>query len=355
MTKKLIRIPSVFGEEGEIGEFIASQLSKEDVILQKVPGFPPNVVARKMSGGDAPTIVLNGHMDTIKPLSSWGHDPFKPRIKDNMLHGLGASDMKGGLAVLINAFRKVKNDRINLVLAATVDEEGICSGAHTFVKKCGGDFCLVGEPSRERIILRARGRYVLDIVVEGKAAHGARPYEGANAIEDMAKVITSLKKVKLRKHRLMGSGSITPLEVQGGEGSLTLPERCRVVVDRHTVIGETQKMVLKDFKDVLDTLKIDSKVRVSFVERKTPFLEPYATDRRNGQVRKFIQTFKSEYRREPEVFYAKSVGDYNVFGSHMPTLIFGPVGKGSHTSQERLDVRSLKRCEKTLTRFLNSL
>ena len=335
--------------------WIKSNLCASLRVLQKIPGFPPNVVARKMSGDDAPTIVMNGHMDTVKPLSSWEHDPFRPTMKGNMLYGLGASYMKGGLAVLINTFQKVKNDRINLVLAATVDEEGICSGAHTFVNEHSGDFCLVGEPSRERIILRARGRYVLDIDVEGKAAHGARPYEGTNAIEDMAKVIASLSKVKLRKHRLTGSGSITPLEVHGGEGSLTLPERCRVVVDRHTVIGETQKMVLKDFKDALDTLKTDSKVKISFTERKTPFLEPYATDRRNGHVRKFIQTFKSEYRREPEISYAKSVGDYNVFGSHMPTLIFGPIGKGSHTSKERLDVRSLYRCEKTLTRFLNSL
>jgi acetylornithine deacetylase len=87
LTKRLIRIPSVFGEEGEIGEFIASHLSNENVILQKVPGFPPNVIARKMSSDDAPSIILNGHMDTVRPLSSWEHDPFKPRTKGNILYG----------------------------------------------------------------------------------------------------------------------------------------------------------------------------------------------------------------------------------------------------------------------------
>lgn len=355
LTKRLIRIPSVFGEEKEIGEFIASQLSKEDVILQEVPGFPPNVIARKMSSDDVPTVVLNGHMDTVRPLSSWEQDPYKPRIKGNMLHGLGASDMKGGLAVLMNAFRNVENERVNLIFVATVDEEGICSGAHTFVKEYDGDFCLVGEPSREKIILRARGRYVLEIVVEGKVAHGARPHEGTNAIEDMAKVVASLKKVKTRKHRSMGSGSVTPLEIRAGEGSLTLPGICRMVVDRHIVLGETQKMILEDFRNVLGKLKVGSKIRVSFVGRKTPFLEPYVTDSRNAYVRKFIQTFGSEYQRDPEISYAQSVGDYNVFGGLMPTLIFGPIGIGSHTSQERLDVRSLYRCERTLTRFLNSL
>ena len=355
MTKKLIKITSVLGEEREIGEFVASHLSNEDVYFQDVPGFPPNVVARKLSSEDAPTIVLNGHMDTIKPLSSWRHDPYKPRMKRNMLYGLGASDMKGGLAVLINAFQKTRNDRINLILAATVDEEGICSGAHTFVKEHQGDFCIVGEPSRERVILRARGRYVVDIIVEGKAAHGARPDEGTNAIEDMAKVVASLKNVRVRKHRLMGSGSITPLEIQGGEGSLTIPETCRMMVDRHTVLGETREMILKDFKKVMNGLRVPSEIRVSFIERKTPFLEPYATDGRDQYVRKLIQTFEFEHHRKPEIGYAKSVGDYNVFGSLMPTVIFGPLGRGSHTSQERLDVRSLYRCEKLLTRFLNSL
>ncbi len=355
MTKKLIRIPSVLGEEGEIGEFIASHLSKEDVFFQRVPGFPPNVIARKLSSEDAPTILLNGHMDTIRPLSSWRHDPYRPRIKGNMLYGLGASDMKGGLAVLINAFQKTRNDRINLILAATVDEEGICSGAHVFAKENEGDFCVVGEPSKERVILRARGRYVLDIVVQGRAAHGARPDEGTNAIEDVAKVVASLKDVKVRRHRLMGSGSIAPLEIQGGEGSLTIPETCRMVVDRHTVLGETQEMVLKDFKKVTDGLRVPSKIRVSFVKRKTPFLEPFATDGRDQYVRKFIRTFELEYHRQPEIGYAKSVGDYNIFGPLMPTVIFGPLGKGSHTSRERLDVRSLYRCERLLIRFLNSL
>ncbi len=354
MTKRLIRIPSVLGEEDEIGEFVASQLSKEDVILQKVPGFPPNIIARKISGDNLPTIVLNGHMDTVRPLSSWEQDPFKPRTKGNMLHGLGAADMKGGLAVLINAFRNAENEGINLVFAATVDEEGICSGAYAFANEHGGDFCLVGEPSREMVILRARGRYVLEVTVDGKAGHGARPYEGTNPIEDMAKVVSSLKKLKIRKHRLMGNGSATPLEVQAGEGSLTVPERCRMVVDRHIVLGETQEMILKDFENALGSVKMDSKIRVSFVERRTPFLEPYVTDGRNGFVRKFIQTFRSEYRRNPKISYARSVGDYNVFGSLMPTLIFGPLGIGSHTSQERLDIRSLYRCERTLTKFLNS-
>ncbi len=355
MTKRLIRIPSVFGDEDAIGEFIASHLSRADVLLQKVPGFPPNVIARKVSDEHAPTIVLNGHMDTIRPLASWERDPFKPRMKGNMLYGLGASDMKGGLAVLMNAFQRADNDRINLVFVATVDEEGVCSGAYRFAEEHGGHLCIVGEPSGYKIILGARGRFVLDVIVEGKAAHGARPEEGTNPIDDMGTVLKALTRIRTRKHRSLGSGSLTPLEIDGGEGSLTVPEKCRLVVDRHTVLGETQDMILRDFRMVMSSLGVDSRISVSMTERETPFLEPYLTDRRDRLVKRFIKTVRSDLGREPAVSCSKSVGDYNVFGSRMPTVIFGPVGKGSHSSQERLDVRSLSKCEDILTRFLNSL
>jgi acetylornithine deacetylase/succinyl-diaminopimelate desuccinylase-like protein len=342
------------GEESEIGRFIASQLG-DGVVFQKVPGFPPNVVAKKLSGKDAPTVILNGHMDTIRPLAGWDADPFKPRMKGNVLRGLGASDMKGGLAVLVNTFKKAKNDRINLIFVGTVDEEGVCTGAFEFNKKYDGDLCIVGEPSGEKIVLGARGRFVLDIMVRGKAAHGAKPDLGTNPIEDMAGVIGALGKVRIRKHRTLGKGSITPLEIQGGEGSLTVPEECRIRVDRHTVPGETQSIIKNDFESVLKRLSVKSKIDLSFADRRTPFLEPYLTDRRNGFVRKFIGLFRYQYRREPNLAYARSVGDYNVFGARMPTIVFGPVGKGSHSIEERLDVRSLHRCERFLIRYLESL
>ncbi|MFQ5884694.1 MAG: M20 family metallopeptidase [Thermoplasmata archaeon] len=320
-----------------------------------MPGYPPNVVARRISSGDAPTIILNGHLDTIEPLSSWQEDPFTPRLKGNMLYGLGASDMKSGLAVLISVFQRVRNDRINLVFSATVDEEGESTGAHTFVKEYGGDFCLLGEPSRERIILGGRGRFVLEFTAAGKAAQGARPSLGTSAIEDMAEVVESLKRVRIRKHRVLGEGSITPLRIEGGEESLTIPETCKLKVDRHTVMGETRDMIKRDFEMVVGKLDVGSRIRVSFATRGTPFLKPYVVDRRNKYVRRFIQSFKPRYRREPVITYAKSVGDYNVFGSRMPTLVFGPIGRDSHTSKERVDVRSLYRCEKFLIEYLEAL
>lgn len=338
-----------------MGDYVATLLDKQEVVLQKVPGYPPNVVARRISSGDAPTIILNGHLDTIEPLSSWQEDPFTPRLKGNMLYGLGASDMKGGLAVLINVFRKVRNSRINLMFVGTVDEEGESTGAHSFVREYEGDFCLVGEPSRERIGLGGRGRYVVEIIAKGKAAQGARPHWGTNAIEDMAEVVGSLKRVRIRKHRVLGEGSITPLGIEGGEESLTIPETCKLKVDRHTVKGETRDMIKRDFETVVGKLDVGSRIRVSFAKRGTPFLKPYIVDRRNKYVHRFIQSFKSRYRREPVITYAKSVGDYNVFGSRMPTVVFGPIGRGSHTSKERVDVRSLYRCEKFLTECLEAL
>ncbi|MFQ6060044.1 MAG: M20 family metallopeptidase [Thermoplasmata archaeon] len=317
----------------------------EEVRFQKVPGFPPNVLSEKVSSEDAPTVILNGHMDTVEPMSGWRGDPFKPEVKGNMLYGLGASDMKGGLAVLIKVFRKVRNPRINLIFVSTVDEEGESTGAHTFLREYDGEFCLVGEPSCEELVLGARG----------KAAHGARPYLGTNPIEDMAKVLASLSKVRIRSHRVLGKGSIAPLGIEGGERSLTIPEVCKLRVDRHTVFGETENTVKVDFLRVMKRLRTNSRISVSFIKRRTPFPQPYLVDRRSKYVRRFVRAFESLYRRKPVLSYAESVGDYNFFGLRMPTLVFGPIGKGSHTAKERLDIRSLYRCERVLINFLEKL
>ncbi len=355
LTKKLISISSVFGNEHEIADFITSYLDFSDVQFQRVKNSGPNVIAKNVVNGGK-TILLNAHMDTVPIMKGWSQPPFKAEIRNKKLYGLGAADMKAGLAIILNVFKKLKDD-VNLILVATSDEEGNSNGAYTFLRTFKEDntaLCLIPEPTNEKIRLGCRGRFVVDIAIIGKSAHASRPTLGANAIVDCAKVIDALKKVKIRSHKKLGCGSICPLKIEGGGDSLSIPQYCRVRVDRHIVLGETKSMIINDFNNALTDLDVKSEIRVSLMKRETPFLKPYLTDMKNEMVKRFCTEYKKFYGKI-KIVYGKSVGDYNLFAEKMPTIVFGPNGENTHASDEFVYTNSILRCRDLYLKFLRNL
>jgi acetylornithine deacetylase/succinyl-diaminopimelate desuccinylase-like protein len=295
-------------------------------------------------------------MDTVPIMKGWSRAPFKAEIENKKLYGLGAADMKAGLAIILNVFKELKED-VNLILVATSDEEGNSNGAYEFLKTFKKDniaLCLIPEPTNEKIRLGCRGRFVVDIEIIGKSAHAARPTLGANAIVDCAKVIDALKKVKIRSHEKLGYGSLCPLKIEGGGDSLSIPQYCKIRVDRHVVPDETKKMILNDFKNALTNLDIKSEIRVSFMKRETPFLKPYLTDMKDEMVKGFCSEYKKFYGTT-EIVYGKSVGDYNLFAEKMPTIVFGPKGESIHAPDEFVYTDSILRCRDLYLKFLRSL
>jgi acetylornithine deacetylase/succinyl-diaminopimelate desuccinylase-like protein len=303
-------------------------------------------VARHFSKDkDAPTVVLNGHLDTVDVTEGWKTDPFKPVVKDDKMYGLGVGDMKSGLAIITDTFKKMSQEKhLNLVLTAVSDEEGNSLGSHNLIRegKVEGDICLIPEPTGEMIMLGCRGRFVVDITVHGKAAHGARPHLGVNAIEDAARVISHLSRIKPRKHELLGRGSLCVLKIHGGGETLSVPETCVIRVDRHVVPGETKELVMDDFKKILKSLDIMSELSFNWMERPTPFLEPYITKRSN-LVKAFIFAHKEHINLDENIVYGESVGDYNLFGKVMPTVVCGPEGQDWHSPNEFVYLRSITR------------
>jgi acetylornithine deacetylase/succinyl-diaminopimelate desuccinylase-like protein len=361
LTKQLIRINSITGNEHEIATFIASKLDSYNVTTQKVEGFGPNVIARNIPYPDKPVIILNCHMDTVEIMQGWDSDPFNPRIEDNRLYGLGACDMKAGCAIAMDAFIKGVEMGKNLVFCAVSDEEGDSNGAHVFIEEHlngskEGPFesalCLIPEDTDENIKLGARGRYVVDIEVSGCSAHGATPECGVNAIEEAAKIAGELKRLPLRPHPLLGPGSICILKISGGGDSLSVPDRCAIRVDRHTVMGEDKQQIMNDFQALLEGLDLKCSFSVSWMERETPFLEPYLLDRNNIWAQRFHSAYRGCYNKDPPVSYGTSVGDFNAFGQIMPTIVFGPSGENIHGANECVFVDSIERCRDMYVAFI---
>jgi acetylornithine deacetylase/succinyl-diaminopimelate desuccinylase-like protein len=335
LTKKLISIESTTGNEREIAEFIASQLEFKDVELQDVKGFGPNVIARHVIDPNNPIIVLNCHMDTVEVMQGWDSEPFTPRIDGNKLFGLGACDMKAGIAIAIDVFKKATKDGANIIFTAVSDEEGNSKGAHLLIqeklkKELKGNLedhlCLIPEDTNERVVLGARGRHVIEITVTGRSAHGATPECGLNAIQDAAIIINALGKLPLNSHPKLGKGSICILKIHGGGNSLSVPDRCKIRVDRHTVVGDDEKKIMSDFRDLLGTLDLRGICSIDWMKRETPFLEPYIMDIEDLWTTKFLSSYMDFFRKETDISYGKSVGDFNAFGKIIPTIVFGPKG-----------------------------
>ncbi|NJE02396.1 M20 family metallopeptidase [Thermococcus sp. JdF3] len=363
LLKELVSISSPFGKEEEISKFIASFLEEHglEVELLPVEGFGSNVIAHLPGRGH--TVVLNGHMDTVNLSPGWTKNPYG-ELEGDRFYGLGSADMKAGLAALLSAFVEMaelpRKERPTVIFTAVVDEEGYSRGAWELIrsgKLDRADVVLVAEPTNERLMLGARGRFVVQVEVFGKKAHAARPYEGLNAIEELGRFVGSLWKIRFRNHRKLGAGSYCTLRIEGSADGLSVPDYARAIIDRHVVIGEDWDRVSSELLNLAERVKLKGDIRVSKFERPTPDMLPYAV-RENDR---FVNIFKSVHRTvlggEPEIIYGRSVGDFNYFGTYLnkPTLVYGPVGGNWHGSDEWVSVESLKRVKRVYVEFLKAL
>lgn len=364
LLQELVRIPSPYFEEEAITEYVYDWLDSRGLDPELHPvnepditGFEGNNVVARFSGTDpdAPTLMLNAHMDTVQLVEAWEDDPLSGRIEDGKLYGQGACDMKGGLAALMVAFDSLATADIDLagdiLLTAVVDEEGPYGlGANQLIRDgiaANCDAAIVTEPGpilaqedidNPALILGARGRFLYDIAVTGTAAHGSQPHKGTNAVVDAGRVADALTDIEVGTHEKLGDGSVCPLKIEGGGETLSVPEHCRLLVDRHIVIGETEQRVLADAEAVIEALDLDSSVEIGFREAPASDVRygPYVTDADHplvGALRTGVERVTGD---NPAIDYFASVGDFNYFGHRagLPTVIIGPDGGNIHGAGE---------------------
>jgi succinyl-diaminopimelate desuccinylase len=363
LLKRLVSIKSPFGVEHEISRFIALLLEENGIKTETVPveGFGDDVVA--YLDGSGPTVVLNGHMDTVHLSRGWTKDPWG-ELEGDRLYGLGSADMKGGLAALLAAFLELselpRKERPNIIFTAVSDEEGFSRGTWKLIesgKLKKADLVLVGEPTNERLMLGARGRFVIKVKANGKKAHAARPYLGINAVEELAKLVSSLSRVKMRKHPKLGKGSYCTLHFSGSADGLSVPEEATAVIDRHVVVGEDWEKVKGELYRLAERVGVRAELRIEKYKRPTPEMLPYVVKENSKFVRRFKEAYREVEGREIEITYGASVGDFNYFGTYLgrPTLVFGPTGGNWHSADEWVSLSSVRRVKKIYLNFLRAL
>lgn len=186
-----------------------------------------------------PVILLNSHVDTVKPAKGYTRDPFSPSIEDGRLYGLGSNDAGASLVTLLAVFiHFYKRDDLpfNLVYAATAEEEvsGLNGIVSTLPELGKVDFAIVGEPTQMQMAIAEKGLLVLDCVAKGKSGHAARE-EGINSIYKAIKDIEIIRNHKFEKASdLLGEVKMTVTQINAGSQHNVVPDHCDFVVDVRT-------------------------------------------------------------------------------------------------------------------------
>lgn len=237
LLKQLIATPSISKEEEKAAAVIRNFLKEKEIPYKTADN---NTWAfNKNYSKEKPTIMLNSHIDTVKPAKDYTNDPFTPIEEDEKLFGLGSNDAGGPLVALLATFVHFYEHTdlpFNLVFVASAEEE--ISGRHgleSVLTKLGPvEFAIVGEPTNMQLAIAEKGLLVLDCYARGKSGHTARN-EGENALYKAIDDIQKLRSFKFEKvSDVLGEVKISVTMIEAGTQHNVIPEVCHFVADVRT-------------------------------------------------------------------------------------------------------------------------
>ncbi len=261
LLQELVRIPSFTGEEGPIVAFVLEKMKSFGFAEVRADGLG-NALGRL---GNGPLKILyDAHLDTVRVTDEklWKHPPFEGRIADGAVHGRGAVDEKAAMAgylvagaALAKAFPRGELPFSLYVVGSVMEEDADGFPLLYLLEKEGlkPDYVLLGEPTDLKVHRGQRGRMELEIHTEGLAAHGAHNRQGVNAIYKMAPLLKAIEKLDrgLPKTAPLGRGSVTVSDISSRGPSLcSVPDRCRIHLDRRLTAGETREQALAQLKEL---------------------------------------------------------------------------------------------------------
>ena len=368
LTAQLVAIRSYPGEEGTVQRAVAAWLeaqgleaelqdTAEHALPQDKPvaAFArPNVISR-VENGAGPFLLFNGHVDTVLAVEGWLGDPWAGWRDGNRLYGLGACDMKSGVAAAMLATRALARRRDlwrgTVIFSSVVDEEAYSIGARALVATgVHADACIVTEASWDEPALGSMGKVLVRADVTGKAGHASWPESSVNAMTEASKFVARLAELPLGRHPRLGA-SQCPLSFHSGSRQyvMTVPETAQLSINRHIVPGENGESVLAQMKALAQSLNSPASFAFSI---DPPYYPPWETSPEHPLVRQFSRAYETEVGKAPQFGY-RGFGDANLFSTDLgiPTIQFGPRGSGFHQADEWVDVTSIAGTARVLVRL----
>lgn len=226
LTRELVDIPSVTGEEFQIGTSLGELLVRlgYHVELQDISPERSNIIATTQA---KPRVVLSTHMDTVPPFIGSSED-------DEFIYGRGACDAKGIIAAQIGAAERLRADGFDdLGLLFTVDEEVTSAGAkiandHSIAETC--EFLINGEPTDNRLAIGTKGSLQATINTSGRAAHSAYPEQGESAIEKLLDVLNDIRGIDWPSNEVFGETTCNIGLVSGGTRANVIPDAAQATI-----------------------------------------------------------------------------------------------------------------------------
>lgn len=266
LLRSLISVSSLSRNEQDAAQIIRTFFSESGIPFQIKEN---NTWVRNQFWKEGlPVILLNSHIDTVKPASGYTRDPFSPDIEDGVLFGLGSNDAGGALVTLLAVFvhfNQFDNLPFNLIYAASAEEE--ISGANGLESILGDlgklDFAIVGEPTKMQMAIAEKGLMVLDCTAHGKSGHAARE-EGENAIYKAIADIEKIRNYKFEKvSEVLGAVKMSVTVINAGTQHNVVPDLCSFVVDVRTNEFYSNKKAFKIIDQLIESDVVPRSLRLN--------------------------------------------------------------------------------------------
>lgn len=358
LLQQLVAVRSYPGEEGAVQQLVADWLGQAGLPItwQPTPNGQPNVLAH-IQNGPGPTLLLNGHVDTVLAAEGWLCDPWQGRRDGDRFYGLGAGDMKAGVVVNMLVARELFRQRSawqgTLLFSSVTDEEAYSAGTHALIDAgLQADACFGTEPWFDSAIIGAPGKVLVRVDVTGKAAHGFFPWEGINAAIELARFIAPVcEEVPPLQHpRIPSSQTILSFHSGSTQYVVTLPEQAQALLTRQIIPGETADQVVAKLRAFADSLNSPAKFAFSITP---PYYPPFEFNEPDHAFTQAFQAASAEILGQPTPLgYTAGVSDANLFSGQagIPSIFWGPRAGNFHQCQEWVDLTTIVPCAEVIAR-----
>ena len=363
LASQLIGIPSYSHtprQEEQVADFIVDYFEKLGIEAKKqtVEEGRPNVIA-KIKGDGGPSIMLNGHIDTVPPYDM--ADPFSGKISDGMLHGRGACDMKGPIAAMMSAMAAIKLSGINpggdIYFTAVVDEEEKGKGVDALVKEWPSvDAVIVGEGTSFDLCPGHKGLEWIKVRVTGKKTHSGNAKAGINAIAMAGRLIAYLSDEYVpvldgRVHPILGQSGLNIGTISGGDQPSTVADHCELTIDRRFLPEETREQV---YEEIVRATKVMADRYPGFSATVSDFFEtdhllphlPFCINENRPIVQAIQKAYLKQCGTNPPIRGLSAWTDAGMIYSQTNTdcVVFGPGTLNlAHTADESIPVDELRK------------
>jgi acetylornithine deacetylase/succinyl-diaminopimelate desuccinylase-like protein len=355
----LVSIRSVTGEEAALSAYVFGQLKSAGVVVER--DEEGNITA-EVGRGDR-LLVVNGHMDTVPPVDGWKTDPFAARVEDGRVYGLGASDMKAGLACMMWLCQHVR-PRVRTWFAFTNHEEGGAiiprNGVRRLIGRARPDYAITTEPSFEdasgrlSIGIGCQGRAVGALTVMGRSGHSSDWRRADNAIYRGVEVITRIAGIaeRLRPIEVMpGVQSVPSLSVVAARAGIAdniIPDRLRLTVDRRLSLGEHFATFEAELREATQGIAHDLEI--------SRLCLPTLADR-NGHTLAIAKDALQEAQGSAPIQFSQGRQDLSIFAER--TQDFCNLGPGSmgqgHKANESASVTGMVAATRVLRALIEAI